>query len=107
MKLNKKLKHKWLKALRSGEYKQGKGHLKDDFYGATFCCLGVLCEVSKLKQDLNGYYQYKNSKSDTKLPRKFRQKIGMTVNTQSKLISMNDDEPKTFDEIAKYISRNL
>lgn len=37
------IKEKWLKALRSGEYKQGEGSLitKDD----EFCCLGVLSDL--------------------------------------------------------------
>ncbi len=36
------LKAKWIEALRSGKYKQGKGVLR---YGDEFCCLGVLCDV--------------------------------------------------------------
>lgn len=38
---------KWVKALRSGKYKQGKGTLKQyDSKGvAQHCCLGVLCEL--------------------------------------------------------------
>jgi len=39
----KKLLRKWLKALRSGKYKQGKGKL----YGeGRYCCLGVLQKVA-------------------------------------------------------------
>lgn len=33
----------WLAALRSGEYKQGRGVLKED---GRFCCLGVLCDLA-------------------------------------------------------------
>jgi hypothetical protein len=33
----------WLRALRSGEYKQGRRVLKDD--DGAYCCLGVLCEL--------------------------------------------------------------
>lgn len=45
--MKKSIKKKWLKALRSGEYKQGTGNLRDkDFDGETnFCCLGVLCNI--------------------------------------------------------------
>ncbi len=45
--LEKELKEKWLTALRSGEYAQGKGLLcKVDAEGNTrYCCLGVLLEV--------------------------------------------------------------
>lgn len=37
----------WLKALRSGEYKQGKNFLKDSYGG--YCCLGVGCKVARVK----------------------------------------------------------
>lgn len=38
---------KWIKALRSGKYKQGQGTLKqyDSKGNAQHCCLGVLCEL--------------------------------------------------------------
>jgi hypothetical protein len=42
MKMKPKIKKLWLKALRSGEYEQGTGALRDlSFY----CCLGVLCDL--------------------------------------------------------------
>lgn len=37
------IKRKWIHALRSGSYKQGKYTLRD--IGNNFCCLGVLCDV--------------------------------------------------------------
>lgn len=36
------VKAKWVAALRSGEYEQGRGRLKT---GNAFCCLGVLCDL--------------------------------------------------------------
>jgi hypothetical protein len=36
------LKQKWVRALRSGKYKQASGQLKTE---DGFCCLGVLCDV--------------------------------------------------------------
>jgi hypothetical protein len=37
----------WLEALRSGDYQQGRGALKqkDEGNGVVYCCLGVACEV--------------------------------------------------------------
>lgn len=47
---------KWTEALRSGRYKQGKGHLQ---FAGCFCCLGVLCEVLEIKSVLdNGIHNY-------------------------------------------------
>ncbi len=36
------LQKKWIEALRSGKYQQGKGMLNR---GDQYCCLGVACEV--------------------------------------------------------------
>lgn len=33
----------WVKALRSGEYKQGKYRLE---HNGRFCCLGILCKLA-------------------------------------------------------------
>ena len=42
--MNDEIKAKWVAALRSGEFKQGHGGLRD---GDRFCCLGVLCEIHR------------------------------------------------------------
>lgn len=41
---------KWVAALRSGQYQQGKRLLspQDEFGQQRFCCLGVACEVYQL-----------------------------------------------------------
>lgn len=36
------VRQKWMDALKSGKYAQGKDALRD---GDTFCCLGVLCDL--------------------------------------------------------------
>lgn len=41
--MNAELKAKWVAALRSGDYKQGIGGLRDTH--DSFCCLGVLCDI--------------------------------------------------------------
>jgi hypothetical protein len=39
---------KWVAALRSGKYKRGSGWLRKRLNGQDrFCCLGVLCDISK------------------------------------------------------------
>lgn len=43
--MNQRIKKLWIKALRSGKYKQGEGYLKSTDRIKRFCCLGVLCEV--------------------------------------------------------------
>lgn len=45
--MNKTIMKKWVKALRSGKYKQGRGTLcqVDKKGNKSFCCLGVLCDL--------------------------------------------------------------
>lgn len=46
--MNPEIKAKWVAALRSGEYVQGRYCLKEvsESGEAKYCCLGVLCEVA-------------------------------------------------------------
>ncbi len=66
-KLRPDIKERWLEALRSGKYEQGKGMLRtgrwDEEYEefvyddeARFCCLGVLCDVIKNDDDVRGVW---------------------------------------------------
>lgn len=41
--MNQEVKKLWVDALRSGEYQQGKGSLRND---NKYCCLGVLCDLA-------------------------------------------------------------
>lgn len=41
--MNQIVKEKWTTSLRSGQYKQGKNVLRDEYN--NFCCLGVLCDL--------------------------------------------------------------
>lgn len=44
--MKEKVMKKWVRALRSGKYKQGEGCLKQTSKKKTYhCCLGVLCEL--------------------------------------------------------------
>ena len=40
--MNPQIKQKWVDALRSGDYQQGRNYLRTD---NGFCCLGVLCDL--------------------------------------------------------------
>ena len=56
---------KWVKALRSGDYKQGTGKLigsGEPYY----CCLGVLCDISTLGSwDTESCFAYKTDGKNT------------------------------------------
>lgn len=46
------IKKQWVAELRSGDYKQGRTQLANTDTN-TFCCLGVLCELSGLPYNPN------------------------------------------------------
>jgi hypothetical protein len=47
------IKQKWVEALRSGEYTQGKLRL---YNGRSYCCLGVLCNLYMNEKNETWYY---------------------------------------------------
>lgn len=97
------LKARWVAALRSGEYEQGRCRLRshDDHY----CCLGVLCAVVDndkwIKTDESkGYYHSGGST----IGLAYAYLTGFVINT---LMGMNDGQHKSFKEIADYIEANV
>ena len=44
MPMKPEVKDQWVKALRSEEYEQGHGYLRDS--NDRYCCLGVLCDLA-------------------------------------------------------------
>ena len=103
------LKAKWVRALRSGRYKQASGKLLDD--EGAMCCLGVLAKIQGCKLE-------KFSETDlmtTKLPRGLN--AGLTKKQRSILAAHNDGSYSaalnqdlkhlSFKEIADFIEANL
>lgn len=92
---------KWVDALRSGEYEQGRGFLcKEEKY----CCLGVLCEVAGIQRQLVHVFTTINAGISVyegrgpKLPPQaaldfvgLSSDIGMFLGGEGTLVEMNDD----------------
>ena len=100
--MNKQLKSKWVKALRSGKYRQGVGSLKyrDALAHRTkYCCLGVLQELMPEKLQSSGEQTYLGE-DQLKL-------AGLTHKNQDKLANLNDIDRLSFPEIADYIEQKL
>jgi len=108
--MNKEIKDKWVKALRSGEYKQGRLYLQRD---NLFCCLGVLCKVLDVPNGVSDYsnntmsFNFGKEYSRVSLPFGFREVIGLSAIKEANLIKMNDKLGKDFSQIADYIEANL
>jgi len=113
-KMDRKIKAKWLKALRSGKYKQGRSYLRqvpDSGRGLRHCCLGVLAEVSgvawkEVTEAPVPHYFFHKREAHTddwyaRLPPSMVPK-----NAQEELIDRNDSG-ETFKRIANWIERNL
>ena len=107
------LKAKWVAALRSGEYTQARETLCDE--GDAFCCLGVLLSISD-KGYWNGpLYEFEREYDDDGDPivcdgdlgRFGRRMFGISDTAEASLITMNDDQNKSFAEIADYIESAL
>lgn len=84
------LKAKWMAALRSGEYRQTTNTLCDELPMPSYCCLGVLCVIAKQELDSSAYNW-----------------LTKTTRDYGPFVEMNDDQGKTFPEIADYIEKNL
>lgn len=56
--INKEFKQKWIEALRSEKYGQGRGFINVN--NERFCCLGVACERHK---KFNNYFLDKEKKT--------------------------------------------
>jgi len=80
--INKELIKRWIEALRSGEYQQGRLSLRN--ISNQFCCLGVLCDIAKdelgldwvLKEDGN---RYEIDNRHTNIPLKIADLIGIDI----------------------------
>lgn len=115
-KLTKTLKKQWIKALKSGDYPKGSGHLKakEEVNGKqqyTYCCLGVLgeiCGVKGLTSDnlQNEYLDFRANKGvlkgKTKVPIILQGNKGLAED----LANLNDST-NTFKEVIAYIDKNL
>lgn len=98
---------KWIKALRSGKYEQGKGRLKTN--DKKFCCLGVLCDISKKgewKANIQGldndYVINKGSSNRGHLPAKVREWAGISshyvrLDSNNSLTEENDTGTSFYD----------
>lgn len=115
-----KVKAKWIKALRSGKYKQGEGQLRNtrDVGGVdpTFCCLGVLCEIDPkvFFDSANTAWAGSVSMGYGGLDVGGRQRFEIPIRVEKRLIELNDgehkdgqaQEAKTFNQIADWIEKS-
>lgn len=114
-KLNPEVKARWVAALRSGEYTQGKGMLREA--DNCMCCLGVLCDL----YDKDGWGKLFNGFSGSP-PMEVREWAGfpvapyeddsrptpdVTIAGRVEALYTHNDQGATFAEIADAIEQQL
>mgnify|MGYP000735863425 CR=1 FL=1 len=110
--MTKELRDKWVEALRSGRYQQGKGHLHA---GECFCALGVLCDVLGLEwvpceeigDDLNNLPVYMAAGESTDgIPDSISEKIGLE-DVDHAAVAIRNDSGDSFTGIADWIEAHV
>lgn len=104
--MNRDLKAKWIAALRSGEYRQVHGELRSGSGGTErFCCLGVLCEVARVRRVVQEQYRFDDGTiSGICLAGALLAAVG--DDRQNQLMSLND-APTAFADIADWIETHI
>lgn len=123
--MNQKVKKLWVKALRSGKFKQGQGTLKQVTKKGKVkhCCLGVLCELHSQKFGRKFKIKYNPDlkeeeflylKETEVLPKAVAKWAGLENNptvpilgSETFLSELNDSEDYTFNQLADLIEQHL
>lgn len=108
MAMKKGLKARWVAALRSGKFKQGKNQLrrKNEVSGKeTFCCLGVLCKVSPAVMKRRTLKKFNAGAGS--LWGQALAYAGFSIKIETTLARMNDNGGHGFKRIANWIEKNL
>jgi hypothetical protein len=94
------LKDKWIEALRSGEYEQGRYCLYRD---GSYCCLGVLKAVANYDDPTypkNDFLEILDENGRKNC-------VFLSSEIQWNLSNYNDTERRSFNQIANYIEDNI
>jgi hypothetical protein len=118
-------KAKWVEALRSGVYRQGRGKLcsadnltNETVWDCQWCCLGIAFDILATDRDAcwvpvgpqPGIWSAKYGDGPEHwldLPPLFMADLGIEGDDEDTLVRLNDTEKASFAEIADWIEENL
>lgn len=107
----------WINALRNSGYEQGCGMLRSS--ENKFCCLGVAADIYAKHDNLEWVYNPEPGNHNfhmhwerglptyTTLPASIAKAFGLERSDMDKLITMNDDQGYSFDQIADWLEENV
>lgn len=110
--MKKAIRDAWVQSLRSGLYPQVQWALcRKEKQGLGFCCLGVLLDV----YDPSGWGTPPEYEGGMRLygdylgtpPPDVQEALGLSVQLRNSLVVLNDQDRKTFPEIADWIEQNI
>lgn len=114
--MHENIKARWTTALRSGQYVQGQGQLRDEIdERLQHCCLGVLCDLYAQDQDPNFWANPHLDLITDFLPDPVwrwaglpSQTVKVTVAGKNERVSwLNDNLNYNFNSLADLIDHNL
>ncbi len=106
---------KWIKALRSGEFKRTESVLNNE---CGYCCLGVACAVYEretgkmLPRDKNGYYYHGCLKREFSVVKEWvglKDDVGSLENDPKRSLAYYNDNYGSYDgfnDVADLIEKN-
>ncbi len=109
--MNKRIKKLWLKALRSGQYKQTQGTLRrklTESKGYSYCCLGVLEDI-RVQQGAADRFPSRNrvlTKACQRWAEVEENDPVIGIRQPTTLADLNDSG-KSFKQIANLIEKHL
>lgn len=110
------LTRRWIAALRSGKYKQGRHYLRSKT--DHFCCLGVLCDLyypdgweDADVDNKRSWYRFRGlttlRAAEIIPPKEVANAVGMCLYEYRELAEMNDEYCDSFEEIADAIEEMI
>jgi uncharacterized glyoxalase superfamily protein PhnB len=102
-----KFKEKWVAALRSGKFKQGKEYLEIE---GEYCCLGVACKITHPRLNLGEANFICDQDFNSKELSKIRVPAILKGDSDNKIVdtlAKMNDSGASFKKIAAWIEKNL
>ncbi len=102
---------RWIDALRSGKYTQGRNRLKNN--DNSFCCLGVACDISGLGEwkfidlDTSPGFVSGDEELTATPPSSVWEQLGLPRQYESRIWHMNDGIGLSFAQIADFLEEQL